>query len=497
MIDADKKKMITTVCIGICLFISALNWMLMKFGGIAGMVSMDFDLHNFRWIVSAYLIAEVTMIPITGKLIDRYGEKHIIAFGAIIFVLGAVFGGCARTTVDLIMFRVIQGVGAGMIFSIAFSYVGRAYKNHERNMAHEIMTAAFAVGSLFGTMVGYWAVMNWKWTYMMFLSAAAMAVCGFIAYKLLPEHDVVPEADRKVDIPGLVYIGIFMLSVMYYTQIVNREFPLVSGESLMWFLWFGFLAVTIYLVERKADNPAFPVHMTKNHAKAIIAMIVVCLAGIGLIQYLTKMFLLYYGMNIYEASYMFFWLLGGGAVTSIVGCRKVTQWGLRFWVTLGAMLLVIAFLLMGFIGDKGVWHIRFCMFMMGLGFGCMVTELLCGMQGFTKKSEMGVSSSTIMGLRMAAIAIGNVFFANIILSGVKEQARSIFNEVPMQDPLEFTYYVAFYAPELYETVVNSFDRGVLECAILGAIIFAGLALFGLWFKRDDLDAAEALPDNKE
>ena len=154
MLNEDRKRLIATVCLGLCLFISALNWMLMKFGGLAATLGLDLDLNNYRWIVSAYLIAEVTMIPITGKLIDHFGVKKIIPIAAIIFILGEVFCGCSLTILDLCLFRGVAGIGAGMIFAIAFSYVGIAYKNGHRNIAHEIMTAAFAVGSLYGTMIG-------------------------------------------------------------------------------------------------------------------------------------------------------------------------------------------------------------------------------------------------------------------------------------------------------------------------------------------------------
>lgn len=489
--DAKIAKWVAIANIGMCLFISAMSWMMMKMGSLLVIgelgQSIAENLELYPWIVSGYIICEIAMIPLSGKLIDHYGEKPVLATGAILFILGAVFGATAFTINDLIFFRCLQGLGAGMVFAVAFSCVGRMFPNHKRNIAHEVMTAAFAVGSLFGTMIGFWFIQKWTWQYSLLFAAMMMAICAFVAVKTLPNYEKV----EKFDVPGAVVVSAIFFTVMLYTQCINKKFYLASWQSLVFLVVFLSLIVFLYFIEKRKDNPTFPLRMNATHAKCMLSMFIVSMLGIGMIQYLMKMFLMYYGLNIYEGSCMFFFLLAGGAVTSVVGCRKVTTTGVSRWIILGAILLIIGFSILSQVGDEGIPQIALCMLILGMGFGCMITEILCALQAIVPKKDMGMYSSTIMGLRMVAISVGNVLYATYI----REKMDAFIPDEYMGDPIDIINWLIYFSEEI-DKVLEIFDKSILACALFASVAFVALVFIGYWIKKDDLRLAEELPDNK-
>src|ERR1051326_5080450 len=89
-----------------------------------------FDLYT--WVVTAYLLASTTMIPISAKLSDQFGRKWFLVIGAVIFLIGSVLCGLSQTAIQLIIFRAIQGVGAGMGIALVFTVVGDIFSPAER-----------------------------------------------------------------------------------------------------------------------------------------------------------------------------------------------------------------------------------------------------------------------------------------------------------------------------------------------------------------------------
>jgi predicted MFS family arabinose efflux permease len=486
-----RAKAFAIIGLGICLFTSAASWMVMRLGSIYAIFELGGDIELFNWIVNAYIICEVGMIPVSGKLCDIFGEKRMVAVGAMVFVLGSISCGFANTMEVIVASRCIQGLGAGVIFAVCFSAVGTLYRNNHRGSAHEVMTAAFAIGSLFGTMFGWWFIENMKWSDAFFVAALLMGAFGFLAYRHLPEREV----QKGYDVVGMVLLSAIFFSVMYYTVTVNTKFDLLSTESLAFVVIIALLIYMLWRQEKVMGSPAFPLHMTAAHAKCMLAMFTLSLVGIGLIQYLMKFFLFYFEMDIYAASAMFIFLLAGGAVTSMPGCKLVTRTGVRPWIIGGSILIIISFFLISYIGEQGIWPMRCCLVVLGMGLGCMVTEILCAVQGFSPKSEMGSYSNTTMGLRMTGIAVGNALYSYYIIESLK-RSIDVFVPADVGDAIGFINYVIFVYGDLVDQVLAAFHDSVGLCAILAGSLFVLVAIIGLWIGRGDLEEAAVLPDNK-
>ena len=140
--------------IAICLLASAMGWVFMRFGqawSVADLPVSDY----VSQIVPAYVVTEVAMIPVGGKLVDRYGCRAILSVAPFIFVISSMLCIVSPTVELLVLFRMVEGAGAGLILALAFSCVGKFYDGAARGRCNGLMTAAFAIGSLFGSATGY------------------------------------------------------------------------------------------------------------------------------------------------------------------------------------------------------------------------------------------------------------------------------------------------------------------------------------------------------
>src|SRR5690348_5272384 len=113
-----------------------------------------FDLYT--WVVTAYLLASTTMIHIAAKLSDQFGRKWFLVIGAVIFLIGSVLCGLSQTAIQLIIFRAIQGVGAGMGIALVFTVVGDIFTPAERAKWQGIFTGVYGFSSVLGPSIGGW-----------------------------------------------------------------------------------------------------------------------------------------------------------------------------------------------------------------------------------------------------------------------------------------------------------------------------------------------------
>lgn len=493
----EKKRMvrlsIAFAGLAICLFVSALGWMIMKFSSVFSKVlANDPNPELFYWLIAGYIICEVATIPLSGKLVDQFGERRVLAVGVIVFVVGTLWCIIADTASWMVVGRCIEGAGAGALFAVAFTSVGTLLKNHERGIGHEIMTGAFAIGSLFGTAIGWWFisyVTNLNLDAPFYFLLVMCIIGGIMAFACLPYRDIDWEGS---DIEGAIIVSSLFLTIVAYTQHVGRTFELISPTSFIWLLLIAALILLLYHVEIHVKSPTFPMDMTRAKAKIYLIMIVLCVFALGILQYVFKYVLItpgLYPIDIYGASTLFLFLLAGGACTSVPGCKMVTNTGLRPWVIGGSVLVGLAFICFFTFGYETVNGLRFCMFVLGAGLGCMVTELLCMMQAITPHKDMGKYSSGLMGARMAAIVVGAAGFNYVITTAV-ERATDISAEVQGMNIFELLFYIFVNAEKLLDKAISSFKDSLLICVIVTAVIALVIIGLGLYLKKEDLEEQE-------
>lgn len=446
--------------LALCMFVTSLSWMMLSVPEF--FIEVDLGWGNGAWILSAYIIAEVSVLPVAGKLIDRHGPRRIVAVGAILFVIASVVCSFSTTVDQMVVVRVFQGIGAGMVFAVALASIGLLYPKDSIGKPHEMMTAAFAFGSLYGTMVGYWLALNTDWHYTYYLSAVLMIVGGAVAYRFLPDGGKDVGHDRV----GAVLVTVLVADLMFFSQLVNKEFEILSIESAMMIMVAVLSMMILYLAEKVSSDPMIPRGISRTQAGCMLCMFLAGFCGLGMVQFLMKFMLLGMSVDIYTASLMFLFLLGGGACTSMTGLKKMNETGIRPWALAGPVLVMVGFLVASFTLTMGLPFVAVSLFILGLGLGCIVTEMLCAVQQGSGCEHMGTMTSLTMTSRFVGILVGAAVFSAIIEHMLMIEFESLILDNPgltIGDILaNYDYY--------FLDIVQVFEGSVMMCCMAAAAL---------------------------
>jgi len=481
--------------IAMCVLASAAGWMFMRFGMAWSLGDLPHS-SNIDYIVPAYIVAEVAMIPFAGKLTDRIGAKKVLAFAPFVYIIGSMLCMVSVTVEMAIITRVIQGTGAGLVLGMAFSAVGKYYAPDKRGKCHELMTAAFAFGSLFGTATGYFLADHFGWrSGFIFLSVTMLA--GFLlAWWTLPEHEV---SDRNTDMVGMVLAAAVYGLAALYTQLVNVDIDLISFQSLAFVLVIIASVVLLLMHCSKSSDPIIAVNLPPFEKKMIFLMFMFSLCGLGLIQYFFKLYLTYYEFDIYKASSMFIVMIAGAAITSMIGGKFVFRTGAMPWILVGSSIVTVGLMLTNLIADKSILGLAISLFVFGMGLGCIVTEILCSLQTVFPWEHMGQHTGNLMAIRMMGILTGNAvvgaYISNIVDAGKDHTPIEISATDNLIDSI-----ITFVSDGVH-TVAESLDTGFMMTVIIMAMATTFLTAVAHTLGRPDAEAVkrynEAHPEEEK
>lgn len=470
--------------VALCVLAAAAGWIFMRFGSawsIADLPPSDYILQ----IVPAYVITEVAMIPVGGKLTDRLGCKKMLAIGPAIYIISSMLCMISTTVEMLVVLRFIQGLGGGLVLGFAFTCVGKLYAPLERGKANELMTAAFAIGSLFGTAFGYFITDTFNWRAGFAVFSALMLIGMIVGWFLIPEEK---ERTEGLDIVGIVLAALVFGSAAAYTQMVNERFSLTSTTSGI-FVAVIFILTGLYVYRSyHRDHPTMPTHTTRFEKTHILLMFMFSVCGLGLIQYFFKLYLMYYEFNIYRASSLFLVMLAGAAVTSMIGGRMVFKTGARPWIVVGSGIVTVGLLLTHQIADQGIMYMGIALFVFGLGLGCIVTEILCSMQSVVPARDMGQHTGNLMGVRMVGILAGNALIGSYIAEVIDSGRR--MTVIDFDSPESLITNISEHLREGIDYVANALDSGFLTTTIILAMVTAVLTVVAHTLGRDDVEALQ-------
>ena len=467
--------------LAICLFAAALGWMLMRFGiswSVADLPESD----NIVRIIPAYIITEVAMIPLGAKLADLWGVKKVLLVGPIIFVLGSILSIVSLNVEMLIVFRFIEGIGGGLILGLVFTSVGKYYEPMKRNTCHELMTAAFAIGSLFASAVGYYLTTTFNWRAGFIMLSLLMILGTLMAWKFLPDQE---GNKTPMDRTNVALVTLLFGLAAYYTQSVNVDYKLLSVQSAIVVVAIVALLVLVFWHSKRSHDPVIPMGVSMFEKKVLILMFLFSLCGLGLIQYYFKLYLVYFDFDIYSASLNFLFLILGAAGPSLIGCKKVMTTGIRPWVTVGAVFVTISLIMTHFLASESEFNFALCLFVFGFGLGMIVTELIISLQGITAKRDMGQHTGNLMAVRMIGILVGNAVVGAYIKEVV--QGGYVSRVIDLSTSKNILKDIGEHVSADLAYMANSLNDGFLVVVLIMAAVTALLAILAYTLKKYDLE----------
>jgi EmrB/QacA subfamily drug resistance transporter len=377
---------------------------------------------QFPWLFSIYLLTTAVTVPIYGKLADLIGRKPVILLGITLFLAGSALSGFAWSMTSLILFRALQGLGAGAVQPMGMTIVGDIYTLQERPKVQGYIASVWAIASLVGpTLGGVFAdYVTWRAIFWVNVPLGILTI-----WMLRRFHEKVTRRPTTVDWGGAVLITAAGVLLLLGLLEGGQRWAWDSATSIGLFAGALVAMVGFGLVERRVPDPVLPLWVfgrrllnASNAGSFLVGLVM-----LGLSTYVPL-----YAQHV----------LGHGAVVAGLALAGMTigwpiaasqagklylgrGWGFGPVVRMGACLTVVGGLLLLTVGaDSSIWHLGAPCFVMGLGFGFVVSPSVVAAQSSVSWQQRGVVTGASMFARSLGSAVGVAIFgavANNVVAG--------------------------------------------------------------------------------
>ncbi|WP_226681026.1 MDR family MFS transporter [Sutcliffiella horikoshii] len=417
------KKPLVLAAIMLAMFMAAIEATIVS----TAMPAIAADLGGFSlysWVFSSYLLMNAVTVLIYGKLSDLFGRKPILTFGIIVFLIGSLLCGMATSIEMLIVFRFIQGFGAGAVMPIASTIVGDMYTKEERAKIQGYLSSVWGISAILGPAIGGLLVqyVSWRFVFWVNIPLGILAIIGLYLFL----HEGVEKKKHSIDYAGA---GLLFVSV--------SSFMLVMVEGGVRWEWisapvFSLIALSVItfiffiLQEKRAKDPMMPFDIWQERS-ILIANSTSLTTGVMLIG--ISSFLPAFVQGVMErppivAGFTLTTMSIGWPIAAMIAGRLLLKIGFRTTSIIGGVALILgSIIFMTLSPDDGPVWAAFGSFMIGVGMGFSTTAFIVSIQSTVPWQKRGVATASNMFMRTLGSTIGAALLGGILNSRIQEHLR--------------------------------------------------------------------------
>ncbi|MGS2810774.1 MFS transporter [Nocardia sp. MW-W600-9] len=393
-----------------------------------GVLTITADLGGFAmfpWLFSIYLLTQAVTVPIYGKIADTVGRKPVILFGIAVFALGSLLCGLATSMVALIVFRAIQGIGAGAIQPMTMVIASDLYTLPERAKVQGYLAGVWAGSAVLGPLVGgaFADFASWRWIFLVNLPLAALA--GVMLLRNFTE--TTPRRARgQVDYLGAALLTLGAGALILALLEGGQSWAWNSPVSLALFAGSAVVLGVFGVAEHRTANPILPLWIFTRRvvvAASAVSMLIGAIV-LGLTSYVPTFAQGVLGTTATLAGLTVGALTIGWPITASQAGRFYLRWGFRTTALIGSAIAVagcVALLPIG--AQASPLQLAGACFLIGAGMGLVANPTLIAAQTDAAWSERGVVTSATMFARSIGSAVGVAVFGAIVNAQVSAVDR--------------------------------------------------------------------------
>ena len=398
----------------------------------------------YVWAITIYLLTSTITVPFWGKGSDIYGRKPIFMLGIVIFLIGSALSGLSQNMGMLILFRGIQGVGAGSLFPVALAVIGDLFTPKERGKYQGLFGAVFGIAFVAGPLIGGWLTENLSWHWIFYVNIPIGIIALVVIQRLLPTVRTA-SATRNFDVIGGAIFTISMIFLL--VGLTNKGLPNATTHALNdWteatvggFILIGVIGTLLFiLAESRAKEPIVPLHLWtgRTYSATMVSVFFAAFAFFGAIVFLPRWFQVVEGFSPTNSGLAALPLMVGLIFSSIVSGLIVARTGRYKWLIAGSVAVMgFAVLLMTQLTkDTPLAVVWLWMFIAGLGVGPTFSVPTIVIQNAVPFRELGVATSNLTFFRQIGGTIALAFVGTIFATSFQEQLfpQMIAGGVPQQ-----------------------------------------------------------------
>jgi EmrB/QacA subfamily drug resistance transporter len=448
------------------------------------------------WVVTVYLLTSTATAPLYGKIGDIYGRKRIYQVAIVIFLVASVLCALAQSMGQLIVFRGLQGIGAGGITTLTFAVIGDLVPLRERGRYQGWFGSVFLVASIVGPVLGGFCVdhLTWQWVFWINLPLGLVTVA--ITQRLLRLPAV--RRDHSIDWTGAVLVMAGISAILIAAQSGGKDWAWGSADSVGLF-GAGVVLLAVFVAwELRVAEPLLPMKFFRNRNFAI-ANAMGFLAGIimfGAMVFLPQYLQLARGIKATESGLRTFPLLVGVLIGSVSAGRYISATGrYRAFPIAGSLVAAIGLgLLSRLTAHSSLTFLGVAMAVFGAGLGLTLQTLVLVSQNSVSHQDIGVATSTVTFLRTMGGSVGASVIGALLLNGFRSNLEHRSGQsLPITGStsvLSSPAHVQGLPPATHELVVGSFSDALSRSYLYAIPVAAVAFVLSLFIRQTALRARD-------
>ncbi len=408
-------------------------------------------LELYGWVGSIYMLATTVTIPLWGKLADLSGRRTVMVAGVVVFLLGSIGCGMSPTMTSLIVFRAIQGVGAGAIQPTSMTIIGDIFTIEERGKMQAVFGAVWGIAGITGPLLGglIVKVLTWRWVF--YINVPFGIISAIVLIRYFVERERPKPQKSSLDIAGAAALTVCVLAILGAS----------AGTHVLVLAPVAAISLALFLhAERRAKEPLLPLSLFKGR---VIAVSSAASFLQGALMMATLMYTPFYvqavrGGSATDGGTTVAPMLVGWPIASALAARVLVKLGFRPLVRLGVVLLAVTGVGLALAvragADLNVFRAIF--FVMGAGMGLTTMSLLVAVQDAVEWNQRGVATASTMFFRtiggaLIVGALGAVLshgLSDVIPEEVLRKMLTVRGEGTVEMKATFLHYADAIAPPM-------------------------------------------------
>jgi EmrB/QacA subfamily drug resistance transporter len=431
-------------------------------------------LAHLSWVVTAFMVTSTISTPLYGKLSDMYGRKPLFFTAITIFLIGSIVCGLAQTMFQLILFRAIQGLGAGGLITLAQTTVGDLIVPRERGKYQGLFGAVFATCSVAGPILGGFITdaLSWRWIFYVNLPVGAAALVLIAIGLRTPCNKV----RHRIDYTGAAFLTSGTISLLLFLSWGGSVYPWASPVILVLAAVASLFYGLLIRQERRAREPILPPQLFTNPVFLVGVSVIGlnAMALFGSLVFLPLFFQVVLGASPSKAGLMMAPMMGGVIVASVTGGRLVSRFGrYKIFPVIGLIVGTCSFLTLAYSAFTGAhtWLVETALVGLGCGLGLVMPNLTVAIQNSVERADLGAATSVSAFIRSLGGAIGVAAAGAVVAIRLRQFLPASWTQVTTSGSslLELgVQQIAKIPPAQHALLVNAYRHAIATTFLTGA-----------------------------